>query len=399
MFDTSNPQQRERLLVILAGIVLLFIVLWQLPAQFNSVRELRRNRDDFVQKIADHHQLAPDGQRIQSRLSAFENQALAAAGTPQGSEAEARYRAWLRDLANSAGLNITGDTPPSTAVGATGNFGYARHTFTINGEGRLDQIAEFLRRFHRTEYLHILKAFSPQPVQNRPGIFRVTFRVETLSLPQVRFVNMPSTEGTTSTAEERQMLTTVRNRGILSEYSPPRPLTLASATHNSVTLTWTADDADFHDIRYKLRTAPDTEANWTVIEATTGSIEGLVANTNYDFQIRAVYDGEPDEWSISVSLSTERPAVEVPPFEDFAFCFLQTIVESDGRPQAWINHRTIGRTYYLSEGGSFTLGGIPCIIRRIDVDNERILVDIGGGLFSLEAGQHFDAVEEVILAE
>ena len=399
MFDTSNPQQRERLLVILAGIVLLFVVLWQLPAQFNSVRDLKRNKDDLDQKIADHHRLAPDGQRIQSRLSAFENQALAASGTPQGSEAEARYRAWLRGLANSAGLNVTGDTPPTTAVGATGDFGHARHTFTINGEGRLDQIAEFLRRFHRTEYLHILKTFSPQPVQNRPGIFRVTFRVETLSLPQVRFVNMPSTEGTTSTAEERQMLTAIRNRGILSEYSPPRPLTLVSATPNSVTLTWTADDADSHDIRYKLRTAPDAEANWTLIEATTGYIDELFANTNYDFQIRAVYDEEPDAWSITTPLSTERPAVESPPFEDIVFCFLQTIVESDGRPQAWINHRTTGRTHYLFEGGSFTLDGVLCIIRRIDVDNERILVEIGGGLYSLGVGQHFDEVDPVELAE
>jgi len=393
MFDIANPQKRERLLVILAGVVLFFVVLWQLPIQFGEINKLQHIRNDLDQKIAEHHRLAPNREDIQSRLSAFENQALAAAGTPQGSEAEARYRAWLRDLANGAGLNVTGDTAPSTALGTTGNFGYARHTFAINAEGRLDQIAEFLRRFHRAEYLHTIKTFSPQPVQNRPGVFRVVFRVETVSLPQVRFVNMPGTEGIAVTTEERQMLTAIRNRALLSEYSPQPPLRLVNATHASVTLSWPEDDAEYHDIRYKLRAAPNEEGNWTVIEATTGYIDELFAGTNYEFQIRAVNDDEPGEWSASVPFATGVPAVAAIPFDDVAFCFLNTIVESDGIPQAWINHRTTGRKYFLSEGGSFMLAGIQCVVRQIDMDNQQIVVDLAGSLWTLKSGQNFDEVE------
>jgi hypothetical protein len=43
------------------------------------------------------------------------------------------------------------------------------------------------------------------------------------------------------------------------------------------------------------------------------------------------------------------------------------------------------------------LGGFQCTIYKIDMDNQRILVEIGGGLFSIRAGQNFDQVEEVLL--
>ena len=391
MFDISNPQKRERLLVIVAVVVLFFIVLWQLPAQFREIQRLKRNRDDVVKKIDDHNRHAPNKELIHSRLAAFETQALAGAGSSVEDEAKFGYRTWLENLATGAGLSISRGSAPTSLRGPSGPHGYSKHTFTLNGEGRLDQIVEFLRRFYRTEYLHIIQTFQPRPHSNRPGIFTVSFKIEVLSLPQIQSVIMPNIEDIRANSEERQMLTAIQRRAILSEYTPPRPLTVGERTHESIIVSWTeTDDADSYDIRYKIRSAPNEEENWTIIEGTTGVIRGLLANTEYEFQIRSVNEDGPADWSISVPAATGQPVVE---FVDVAFCFLDSIVESDGRLQCWIDHRTAGRRYYLSEAQSFQLAGFRITIKNIDMENQQILVELDDNLWSLKTGQNFSEIE------
>jgi hypothetical protein len=221
-------------------------------------------------------------------------------------------------LATSAGIRITTSANPTSSGNVRGI--YKKHTFSITGEGRLEQIAEFLRRFHRTEYLHQIQSFGPRPVANQPGMFNVTFRVEALSLPQVNLVNVPNSGSDASpmTDDERQMLTTIRERAALSAYTPPPP-------------------------------------------------------------------PRPTE-----------PAPPPPPrFDDVPYCYLIAVTEADGKPQCWINHRTTGRTYYLFEDGSFMLRGIRCVVKKIEIDNERVWVDIGGGLYTIKVGKNFDEIEAV----
>ena len=315
MFDIANPQKRERLLIIFACVALCFIVINMLPAQFRAINALRNVKNDLEQRIDERQRLAQDKEQIERRLAAMEQRALATGG-----DAEFRYRMWLDDLVASAGLNVTAPTsPPTRSGGARGSQNFARHAFTIVAEGRLDQIAEFLRRFHRTEYLHSIQSIQMR-TQSRPGIIPVTFRIEALSLPQVETVNMPNTEGIAATSEERQLLSVIQERAILSEYRPPAP--------------------------------------------------------------------------------TPPPDPEIPPpptFDDIPFCFLEGITLGlDGRPQCWIRHRTRGISHRLFEGETFILGGHQCTIRKVDIDNQRIFVEIAGGLFSLRAGQNFDQVEEVL---
>ena len=319
MFDIANPQKREQLLVIFAVVVLGFIVINMLPAQFRAVGNLKRARDGLERSIEDRRLLAEDKERIQSRLSAMEQRALASGGTPSASQAEFGYRMWLDNLASNAGLAVTSPTsPPASAGGIRGPHGYLRHTFRITVEGQLGQIAEFLRRFHRTEYLHTIQNVQIRP-QSRVGVFSATFAIEALSLPQIELVSMPSTEGIAATADERQLLDSIQNRAILTEYRPPAP------------------------------TPPPTP-----------------------------------------TVTPDPPPV----FDDIAFCVLEGITLGvDGRLQCWINHRTRGVTYRLVVGQSFMLGGLQCTINRIDIDNQRILVEIDGALFSLRAGQNFDQVE------
>ena len=388
-------------MVVLAGVALCVIMIGIVPAQFREITKLKGIRTKTQNDINEHKRHARNKEEIQSRLSTLESQALAAAGTPLGSEAVAGYRGWLMALADGAGLRNYTATPPSTSGGNKG-ITYSKHTFTITGEGRLSQIAEFLRRFHRTEYLHTIQQVHPSPIANRQGEFKVTFRIEALSLPQIRLVNMPSNDGLSPSEDERQKITMIRNRAIFSEYVPPYPLTVADRTAESVTLTWPPNvDAVSHDIRYKKRADANVAENWNIVgfATPTGTIDGLVAGTEYEFQIRTVSNLGPDAWTPtpSVNAATRAPvASSESEFDDVQYCFLNGITEADGKPQCWIYHRTQGRSYFLFEGGSFRLGDFRCIIRKIDIASEQILFEtVGVGWFSLSVGKHFDAVDAV----
>jgi len=319
MFDLSNPQKRERFLVFIAGVTLCVIVMVIVPAQYRETIRLQNERDKVQKNIDDRERLVKNKDKIRSRLAAMENQALTSLSLALENESVSKYQNWLRDMVTAVGFRDVkdGGTPASSG---TVKGGYKKHVFSVTGDGRLDQIAEFLCRFHHTQYLHQILSFSPQPVQNQPEIFRVTFRVEALSLPQVKSVNVPNIEEMPAmTDDDNHTLAAIRDRAILSPYTPPRPPVAAPP---------------------------------------------------------------PPE-----------------PFDDVAFCFLTGIVEADGRPQCWIDYRTTGRKYYFFEEGSFMLQGLRCTIKKIEIDNQRILVsvNIGDELRTgyIRLGKNFEDFEEI----
>ena len=304
------------MLVIFAGVVLCVVVISTLPGQFGALRALHDTREDWKQRIDEHQRLAQDKDVIQSRLAAVERRALASMALV-GNQAESRYRFWLEDLATGVGLNVTLNAAPSSTIAVRGDHGYSRHTFSITVEGRLEQIAEFLRQFHRTEYLHTIQTVRLR-APNAAGVLSgVQFIVEALSLPQITHVNMPNTEGIVATEEEMNILATISNRAILSEFRPAPP-----------------------------------------------------------------------------PITPPQPEPEIQVIDGAAFCFVTAFTEVDGRPQVWINHRVEGNMHRLFEGEFFVLGGVRCSILEIDMEYQRIVVDIDGRLASLRVNQQFQQVAD-----
>lgn len=318
MFDTSNPQQRERLLVVAAAVVLGAIVAVLLPAQMSEINQLKNNREKLAEEKEKLISLSQSKEDIERQLYRMTTRSLA----PLGNEAISGYNFWLVDLARNAGLQYLGGAAPVRSASSNRDI-YTKCTFTVDVEGRLDQVAEFLRRFHSADYLHMVQSFSPTLVPNNPGGVKVTFKIEALALPQTRQVNTP--EVAEISDDERQMLATIRDRAILWEYTPPRPIQSQTA-------------------------APPR------------------------------------------------------PFGNTPFCYLNTIVESDGISQCWINIRTTGEWYFLFEGESFTLrtntsgtetlNTVRCTIKKIEFAAQRVQIAADGGVYTIGVGKNFEQADE-----
>ena len=99
-----------------------------------------------------------------------------------------------------------------------------------------------------------------------------------------------------------------------SNFEEPTNLTVSELTNHSITLAWTASNgATGYAYQYK----KPTDDVWSA-EATTATasviISGLVANTTYDFRVRALYAGDNASNYVTARFLTEGAAVTSLPY-------------------------------------------------------------------------------------
>lgn len=402
MFDFSDPQKRERLLIVAAGIFLCGIVVMVLPAMWYETNRLNNNRQTLRKDIEELELHAQNKEKIQERLTTFVNQSFSS-----GSSAQSGYLIWLGDLARSAGLtklSFQGPTPSSLKGAGT------RYTFTVTGTGKLDQISEFLRRFHRTEYLHLIQNVSPRPSTKTPGEFDVTIKIEALALTQVRTAKIPDNDAalTAITDEETQMLTAIKERAILSEYTPPKPPDNPQSApppiifddHPNFCIVNGIVEADgkpqcwidcrtegkkyylFEEESFKLG---DVNCTIKKIEVKANRVQIAAAGGLYAVRLGKSF-GQSDEPSYFFTGIVDENGE-------------QWTAESAGEPYCVIvngadERDRVRNQFRLSAGESFPMQNVRCTVKEIEADNNQIQIEAVGVTYTLRAGSSFSEFEE-----
>ncbi|MDR1924510.1 MAG: hypothetical protein LBQ66_09045 [Planctomycetaceae bacterium] len=218
IFDISTQQKRERLLILLAGVVLVCVVVPFCYNFFNTaITKLRQQRATLEESIKKLENEVKDEKQIIERLAILSSQSL-----PAGELAKSQYQNWLADTANIAGLRER-KIDQGTAVPLKGL--YTKYTFRLTCRGTLGQITEFLRRFHRTNYLHLIRKISPEPAKNSP-LMSVTITIEAVSLAKAqagKTLPVIDKEKLRITEEETKVLKEITERNLFVAYTPPRP--------------------------------------------------------------------------------------------------------------------------------------------------------------------------------
>ncbi|MDR3181372.1 MAG: hypothetical protein LBT89_00380 [Planctomycetaceae bacterium] len=300
---------RERLLLIAAGIVLLIVAVPVLRSLYTESQTLQKQRQKLQDDIAKYQREAEKKTETKARLTDLTSQSL-----PSKEEmALSQYQSYLMRLATETGIKeYRSDTP---AVSKQKNNLYSKFSFTIHGKGTLQQTAEFLRRFHKTPYLHLIRSVSSRATR-KPDEFEITFKVEALSLPQNKELPELNAQTFAVSDAEKQLLKAITDRAVFSEYRPPEP-------------------------------QPQR-------------VQEPVRETIADF------DSSP-------------------------YCYLTTIVETDGKYQCWVNNRIENKTYKLFEGEMFRLGGVRCSVKKINFD--RVQFEAARELYIVRIGKSFAEFE------
>lgn len=225
LFDISSPQKRERFLLIIAGILFVIVMIPLFYYLFGSeVSKLRLQRNRFQTDIEKLEAEVRNKDQIKKRLADLTIRSL----PPGDSLTQSLYQNWLLDTAYAVGLqNSRIDQGSISNVKAGANSPYKDHykkyTFTIHCRGTLGQMAEFLRRFHKTDYLHLVRNVSPRPIRNS-GEMEISITVEALALPQAkvsRTLRKISGEMLAETDDDRRKLDEITGRNLFAAYRPP----------------------------------------------------------------------------------------------------------------------------------------------------------------------------------
>lgn len=216
LFDVSTPQKRERFLLVVGAAMFLIFVIVVFNFLFGGeVSKQRRLRNQLRENIAKLEADLQQKDTIKRRLADFTNRSLPP-------DAQSLYQNWLLDTAYDVGLQDRRVDPGSVS---SMKDHYKKYTFTLHGRGTLEQIAEFLRRFNKTEYLHLVRRVAPRSIKNSMEM-DVSITVEALTLPKTRVsrtLRSVSGEKLAITDSEKGMLREISSRNLFAPYSPPRP--------------------------------------------------------------------------------------------------------------------------------------------------------------------------------
>jgi hypothetical protein len=284
-------QQRERILAIGLGLVVLLIVLYfgfgRYRTMFTSRESLLETRRREVSQL--DAKLAKIN-RDMARRRELEKRSLPSAIY----EAERLYQEWLVSIAGRlTAPNVT------TRDVRTRSKGYEALGFRVSGEGTLEQITQVLHDFYSANHLHQITMLNIDP-QEKTKTLKLDMHVDALILPGVKRTNTLTSEPGDNLALEGfdTYKSAIVGRNLFAEYAPPA--------------------------------------------------------------------------------AQPTPEPPKPDFDKAKLAFFTSIVEVDGRPQAWLVDRAVSKQTYLYEGDEFDVAGVKGKVKRIDFDRGFVELEIDG---------------------
>jgi hypothetical protein len=223
MFDISTPKKRERFLLVGGGFLLVVVIIPMLcRILWADLSKLRTQRTQLTTEIEKLEKDANQKTAVKQHLDDLLTRSLPS----QDAFAQTSYQNWLMDLAANTGIRDRKiDIGSVTTTKEKNKVHYKKFTFTLHGKGKLEQLAEFLLRFHNTDYLHLVKKISPRPIRNSSEL-ELAITVEAVSLPQVKSSrSLPATDPQKLklTSGEREQISDIKKRALFTVYSPPKP--------------------------------------------------------------------------------------------------------------------------------------------------------------------------------
>jgi hypothetical protein len=205
---------REKLL---AGLVAVAVALWGGQRGLRSYRdavELSQNAQLAAEAaLSEANTAALRGQRARARLNRWRRQSL----PTQPEIAESLHQDWLRQTLQGAGLTVR-ELRDSTRAAASGD----RKTIatTIEAQGTIPQIVDFLGRFYAAPHLHRIARTTLRRSEGGETLL-VSLEVEGLILPECDRTDALATgEGELTDAERTELVARVVERNLFAPYRP-----------------------------------------------------------------------------------------------------------------------------------------------------------------------------------
>lgn len=386
--------KREKTLAMLIGLLVIAMIGWSAVSRITGAFDQRRETIDRLEgEIADKNLVLDRGARASRKITEFEKMSLP--GDP--ALARSLYQGWLLALAQEKvsmeGVNV--GPLPSRPVGDV----YYQHAFSLNCQGDLRQLTEFLHNFYSVGFLHRISRLHVKP-SSSSNLLALSITVEAISLndaPNVKALAPPPAHRL-SESELTAYTNSILNRNMFSPANKaPKLAQLGTQRGNpqrSLRFQATATDPEKDSLRYEFEGDVPAGAR---IDRRTGEVSWTPPeNGEYQVAIRVTDSGLParsDTTKVTIRVEDPPPTppvvrVEPPGFDPATQAVVTGITDAFGQRNLFITVRTEGRILKLREGDSVDVGTIQGKVKRIAVneveietsDGKSIIVELGDSL-------------------
>ena len=313
--------KRERNLAVLTGVLVVPFAIWMLIGVLGgSTKGLRAQKANLVNEINDAKDKIRRARDAEKKLEAWNLQSL-----PTDPEAaSSRYQIWLLQLCESDRYNVRlHDTLVKPAYSRPFHEAGRRLTFTVRGQGSLDQLTRWLYGFYAADHLHRIKSLTVSPLDGSDRL-SLDITVEALALNAAA-----DAEGTLRATALAAVPEESFDRDLLEEY----------------------------------------------VQVIT------------DRALFSPYQPPPPERPPDSPQPAEEPKPAAPLFDHGKYTFVTGITAVDGKPQVWLESRTSGKKLRLFEGDTFDVGPVEATIIDIrdrsiesEVEGKRYTIALGENL-------------------
>jgi hypothetical protein len=398
--------QREKILAATVGGLLLVVVLYFAYTWISDAFDKRQSGLETAQQAVKQREFTVAlGEQAAARLERYRQRSLPG----ELSQARSQYEAWLiATTVEFFGKDEAGNSKVAVKPkpGRTSDDVFVPVAFSINGEGNLEQFTRFLHHFYDVDYLHRIQVLHVSPVKDSRNL-KISCDVEALMVIGAdENKKLADTKGNRlSGSLEDDYLDVILGRNLFGPpNNPPEPRSVRTPSayvRESMSETITARDRDPLDsVTFRLEQGP---AGMTV-EAGRGTPGGEFSarlswrperTGRYDVVIAAIDDGYPNkvsllEFEVSVTeqpTTGSRPDPPKPEFDHSRYTFLTSVQQIDGQGLVWFYTRTKNEKIVCREGDEVKVGPYTALVKRIDIDQLKIELEVEDEVLVLALGQ------------
>ncbi len=376
--------ERERILSILVGGLMLVGGLWWGFGKYRSAVRLRSNE---ITRLQQEQQRLTE-QQLQGEYANRQMGQYMARSLPGKLElAQSKYQQWLIGIAEQnkiAGATIDSGTPrPISGL-------YQQLGFNVTGKTDIPNLLALLHAFYAKDYLHRIREITLRP--SKTGDFALDMNIDAIalmsapdSLPERA---LPSWRVDGDLAAYREP---IMNRNF---FAPPNQAPsyngkpeIEAIVGRETPAPLTFKDTEGHRMRYELVDGPKDLVS---LNPDTGTLK-IKSDQKEQFQIkvRATDEGYParsTEQELLVKVVDPPPPPAPEPekmkFDDATQTVLTALVQGREEWTAWMHVRTRDTTLRLRVGDQFEIGTLKGEV--VEVTPRYVMLEIDGHRFSLK---------------
>ncbi|QDT09350.1 cadherin repeat domain-containing protein [Planctomycetes bacterium K23_9] len=387
--------QRERVLAIAVGGLLVFMVIYWGFNKYRGAVEMRQNQITSLQKRKlELLQEQFEGARADGQMGEYYIRSL-----PGNIErARSEYSKWLLDMVQANRLSAA-NVDPSTSL-PVGDL-YNKHSFRVTGNAGLQNILDLLHSFYAKDYLHRIRQMNLKP--RKEGGFDLELNVDAISLNNVP-VDSPKPGSLSWRVDPDPVAYSdpILNRNLFEPTNQAPKFTgkesVEAYVNKATPIPLTFKDPENHRVTYELVEGPEGVVR---LDERSGTLQINSSEKNaFEVIVRAMDSGYPRR-TVDQKLSVRivdppkvTPPTIKPKFDDASQTVLTGLVQGRDDWTAWMNVRTRGKTLKLRVDDEFQIGSVNGKVTEITA--KYVEIELDGKRFKLSPnGILGDAANEV----